>query len=85
MDAASGGAWNPKSALEERHEMTKTHAAAVTVAVLCVTSSATAHVVLESKQAPAGSTYKAVLQVGHGCEGSPTKSIRVQIPEGVMP
>jgi hypothetical protein len=38
MDAASGGAWNPKSALEERHEMTKTHAAAVTVAVLYVTS-----------------------------------------------
>jgi periplasmic copper chaperone A len=24
------------------------------------------------------------LQVGHGCEGSPTKSIRVQIPEGVI-
>ena len=64
--------------------MTKTHAAAVAVAVLCVISSATAHVVLESKQAPAGSTYKAVLQVGHGCEGSPTKSIRVQIPEGVI-
>ena len=64
--------------------MTKAYAAAVTVAVLCVTGSATAHVVLESKQAPAGSTYKAVLQVGHGCEGSPTKSIRVQIPEGVI-
>jgi periplasmic copper chaperone A len=69
MDAASGGAWNPKSTLEERQEMTKTHVAVVAVAMLAATSSATAHVVLESEQAPAGSTYKAVLQVGHGCEG----------------
>jgi periplasmic copper chaperone A len=64
--------------------MRKTHAAAAAVVVLCVTGSATAHVGLESKEAPADSTYKAVLQVGHGCEGSPTKSIRVQIPEGVI-
>jgi periplasmic copper chaperone A len=73
-----------KSTLEGEAEVTKTHAAVVAVAVLCVTSAATAHVVLESKQAPAASTYKAVLQVGHGCEGSPTTSIRVQIPEGVI-
>ena len=62
----------------------KTHAAAVTLAVLCGASSATAHVLLETEQAPASSTYKAVLQVGHGCDGSPTRSIRVQIPEGVI-
>jgi uncharacterized protein YcnI len=73
-----------KSTLEGEAEVTKTHAAVVAVAVLCVTSAATAHVVLESKQAPAASTYKAVLQVGHGCAGSPTTSIRVQIPEGVI-
>jgi uncharacterized protein YcnI len=64
--------------------VTKTHAAVVAVAVLCMTSAATAHVVLESKEAPSGSTYKAVLQVGHGCEGSPTTSLRVRIPEGVI-
>ena len=64
--------------------MTKAYAAAAAAAVLCMTGAAKAHVVLESKQAPASSTYKAVLQVGHGCEGSPTKSIRVQIPEGVI-
>ena len=63
--------------------MMKAYAAAA-VAVLCVTGSAQAHAVLESKKAPAASTYKAVLRVGHGCEGSPTKSIRVQIPEGVI-
>ena len=42
--------------------MMKAYAAVVAVAVLCVMGSAQAHVVLESKQAPASSTYKAVLQ-----------------------
>ena len=42
-----------------------------------------AHITLETRQAPAGSTYKAVLRVPHGCEGSPTVAIRVKIPEGV--
>jgi periplasmic copper chaperone A len=43
-----------------------------------------AHVTLESKEAPPGSSYKAVLRVGHGCEGEPTTVIRVQIPDGVI-
>jgi uncharacterized protein YcnI len=41
-----------------------------------------AHVVLEEKSAPAGSSYKAVLRVSHGCEGSATTGITVQIPAG---
>jgi periplasmic copper chaperone A len=44
---------------------------------------AAAHVTLEQKQAVAASYHKAVLQVGHGCKGSPTIGIRVRIPEGV--
>jgi uncharacterized protein YcnI len=44
---------------------------------------ASAHVTLEQKQAVAGGYYKAVLQVGHGCKGSPTVSVRVRIPDGV--
>lgn len=40
------------------------------------------HISLESKTATAGSTYKAVFQVGHGCSGSPTTTIAVQIPPG---
>ena len=44
---------------------------------------AQAHVTLEQKQAPAGSYYKAVVQVTHGCAGSAMTAIRVQIPEGV--
>ena len=40
------------------------------------------HIVLDSKTAPADSIYKAVFQVGHGCEGSATTGISVQIPAG---
>ena len=43
-----------------------------------------AHVTLETKQATVGSSYKAVFAVPHGCAGSATIKIRVQIPEGVI-
>lgn len=43
---------------------------------------AVAHVTLEQPQAAAGSTYKAVLRVGHGCDGKPTDALRVKIPDG---
>lgn len=48
------------------------------------TSVATAHVTLENPQTPAGSYYKAVLRVPHGCAGSATVKLRVRIPEGVI-
>ncbi|QOZ52997.1 YcnI family protein [Bradyrhizobium sp. CCBAU 53338] len=47
-------------------------------------SPAAAHVYLEGKQATVGASYKAVFAVPHGCAGSPTVKIRVQIPEGVI-
>jgi hypothetical protein len=40
------------------------------------------HIVLESKSAAVGSAYKAVFQVGHGCGGSETTGLSVQIPAG---
>jgi uncharacterized protein YcnI len=43
-----------------------------------------AHVSLENRQAAVGSYYKAVFGVPHGCAGSATTKIRVQIPEGVI-
>lgn len=43
---------------------------------------ALAHVTLEQREAPVGSTYKAVLRVPHGCEGQPTNVVRVRVPEG---
>lgn len=42
---------------------------------------ATAHVTLERQEANAGASYKGVLRVGHGCDGSPTTSLSVDIPD----
>ncbi len=44
---------------------------------------ASAHVVLVQKTAPAGTYYRAQFMVGHGCEGAPTVSVQVDIPDGV--
>lgn len=57
--------------------------AAFAASLVLAAGSAFGHITLEGRQAPADSYYKAVLRVGHGCEGSPTVTIRVQIPEGV--
>lgn len=53
------------------------------IALSLALPAAFAHTTLEQRQAAAGSWYKAVLQVSHGCKGSPTTAIRVRIPEGV--
>jgi len=45
---------------------------------------ASAHVTIEKTSAPVGSFYKAVFTVPHGCDGSPTVKIAIQIPEGVI-
>lgn len=45
---------------------------------------ASAHVTLDRKEVAVGSFYKAVLTVPHGCDGSPTVRIAVQIPDGVI-
>ena len=42
-----------------------------------------AHVSLEWPAAFAGSGYKASFQIGHGCDGSPTREVSVEIPAGV--
>ncbi|MDF2114574.1 DUF1775 domain-containing protein [Roseiarcaceae bacterium H3SJ34-1] len=58
-------------------------ASAATLLLACQTA-ALAHITLEQREAKAGSGYKAVLRVPHGCGGSATTSIRVQIPEGLF-
>lgn len=37
---------------------------------------------LEQSQAAAGETYKAVLRIGHGCEGTATDAVVAQLPAG---
>jgi periplasmic copper chaperone A len=47
-------------------------------------SIAFAHITLENQQAAVGASYKAVLRVPHGCDGSATVAVRVRIPEGFL-
>jgi uncharacterized protein YcnI len=54
------------------------------LAAAAVFAPALAHVTLEQNAAPVGSFYKAVLRVPHGCDGSATTKLSVQIPEGVI-
>ncbi len=42
-----------------------------------------AHVTLEWQSALAGTSYKAVFKIGHGCGPSPTRQVVVDLPEGV--
>ena len=52
--------------------------------VLLLPQLAQAHAVLERREAEAGSGYRGVVQVMHGCGESPTRSVRVTIPEGAV-
>lgn len=45
---------------------------------------ASAHITLETPEAPIASSYKAIFRVPHGCAGKATIKVRVQIPEGVI-
>jgi periplasmic copper chaperone A len=51
-------------------------------ALAVIGQAAHAHVTLEQGRAAAGAAYKAVLRVGHGCEGEATHTLRVRIPAG---
>jgi uncharacterized protein YcnI len=57
---------------------------ALIAACVLTSSAANAHVLLEPKQAAIGADYKAMFIVPHGCSGSATVKLRVQIPEGVI-
>ncbi len=57
-------------------------AASILLAILTA-SPAAAHIVLATPQADSGAYYAGFFRVSHGCEGSPTVSIRISIPEGV--
>ena len=55
--------------------------AAAAIFVAC--ADASAHVVLDVREAKAGSYFKGVFRVGHGCAGSPTIRVAVTIPDGI--
>ncbi|MEP7299044.1 MAG: YcnI family protein [Burkholderiales bacterium] len=62
----------------------KTLATIAAIALLGLAVETRAHVVLDQPTAPAGSSYRAVFRVGHGCDGLPTRAITVRIPAGVQ-
>ena len=44
--------------------------------------SAFSHVLLENQEAIAGSYFKSVFKITHGCDGSSTRQLIIEIPEG---
>lgn len=54
----------------------------IALLVAGISAPAAAHIGIAVQEAPAGSTFKVVLVVGHGCAGAATTALRVQIPEG---
>lgn len=53
-------------------------------ALLAASFTSSAHVSLEIATAKAGSTYKGVFRVTHGCVGSATQAVTVFLPAGVV-
>jgi uncharacterized protein YcnI len=52
--------------------------------MLVVCGSASAHVTLEVQEARAGSSYKAIFRVPHGCEGAATTKVTIRLPDGFI-
>ena len=50
-------------------------------ALVALTTTAQAHITFENKDIVPGATVKLVLRVPHGCDGSPTTRVRMQLPE----
>ncbi|MGA0601861.1 YcnI family protein [Caulobacter sp. KR2-114] len=67
----------------KRRIRTARRAAIATALALLAGQAAQAHVVLTVRQASVGAFYTGALHVGHGCGGSATTALRVEIPAGV--
>ena len=57
--------------------------AAPIAAALLVIGAASAHVGTTPDEAPAGQTSIIGFAIGHGCDGSPTRSVSIRIPAGI--
>ena len=52
--------------------------------LIAATGIAQAHAVLEVKEVQAGSSYKGIVSITHGCKASPTIQVSIDIPEGLI-
>lgn len=58
---------------------------AISLFALCVSADmASAHSSLEQSEAVAGSRYKAIIRIPHGCDGKATTAVKVELPEGFI-
>lgn len=65
--------------------MRRTYVSVLTAAAaVALSTAATAHVTLETKEARVGAGYKAVFSIPHGCEGATTTEVSIEVPEGVI-
>jgi periplasmic copper chaperone A len=53
------------------------------LALLAIPAAAFAHVVFAEPEAAPNAYYAGFIRISHGCGGSPTRSVRVEIPDGV--
>jgi uncharacterized protein YcnI len=53
-------------------------------ALLTCASGTLAHTTLERREAEPNAAFKAVVQINHGCKGSPTTAVTVTIPDGMI-
>jgi periplasmic copper chaperone A len=56
-------------------------------AALCaglISAPAYAHITFENATATIGGTWKAIIRIPHGCDGSATRGIKINLPEGVF-
>lgn len=54
------------------------------VALATAATPVLSHATLEQQVAQVNGHYKAVMRIGHGCEGQDTLSVTIEIPEGVI-
>jgi copper(I)-binding protein/uncharacterized protein YcnI len=59
------------------------HVPHILAGIVLLAGPASAHIVLSQPSFEAGQNYAAFFKVEHGCEGSPTIALSVQIPDGV--
>ncbi|MCC6982974.1 MAG: YcnI family protein [Bauldia sp.] len=58
-------------------------AAALAAGTICLAAPAMAHIGTSPAEVHKGATFEVGFGVGHGCDGSPTIAVRLQVPDGV--
>ncbi|MFI3902132.1 DUF1775 domain-containing protein [Ochrobactrum sp. S1502_03] len=64
---------------------TRLFTSAISLFALCASAGiVNAHSSLDQSEAMAGSRYKAIIRIPHGCDGKATTAVKVELPEGFV-